>query len=80
MQKSLLSQQKGKCRVSAEKGIASPDLLCHRLGVLAQPQPGRGRALRQIELRGRKRRKHRKRTFKDNFNLLDYLQGVGIKI
>lgn len=38
MQKSLLSQQNGKRRGSAATGIASPALLCRRLGVQAQPQ------------------------------------------
>lgn len=38
MQKSLLSQQNGKRRVSAEKGVACPDSLCRNLGVQAQAQ------------------------------------------
>lgn len=38
MQKSRPSQQNGKCRVSAEKGMACPNSLCRDLGVQAQLQ------------------------------------------
>lgn len=76
MQKPLLSQQNGKCRVSAEKGITSPDSLGRRLGVQAQPQ-ARGRGSFEAALsKGEKKEKEQKEDMKADFNLLDcYLRG-----
>lgn len=62
-QKSPLSQQNGKCRVSAEKGITSLSH-CHRPGAQAQPQARGTDCSRQTSIRGRNRRKHRKRMLK----------------
>lgn len=75
MQKSVLSQQNGKCRVSAEKGITSPDSLSHRLGVQAQPQARERESFEADLTKGEKKEKPQKEDIKADFNLLDYYLG-----
>lgn len=79
-QKSPLSQQNGKCGVSAEKGITSLSH-CHRPGAQAQPQARGTDCSRQTSIRGRNRRKHRKRMLKRTLICLLTVWGGGdIKI
>lgn len=65
MQKSPPSQQNGKCRVSAEKGMACPDSLCRNLGVQAQLQARERQSFQAgLTTREKKEKKYRKKKLK----------------